>query len=197
MSQSLEAEPRPFPDDPEGDSQAWRTPVPVPFDADREYIGLRLAALRLLYLKARDERSLGASDLVNEAVARVFRDPNVREHRDRRYVLAALLKAMKRILIERDRARKRIKRGGHWKRLPLDNVMDRLESQRIGLTELFDHAEELALKSPRTAEVFLLRYLHQMTTAETAQTLGVSIGTVETEITYLRAKLRQDLVGPQ
>lgn len=160
-----------------------------------DYDSLRQAARGLLLRKAWDKRSLGPTDLVNEAVVRLLKDANVRGHADSRYAFAAVLRAMKRILIDRAKARKRLKRGGTWKRVSLDAVLDHVEEQNLDAVELTEAIERLAAWGGRQAEVVTLCYFFRMTVAEIAPRLEVSTSTVEGDLPFARAWLRRKLVG--
>ena len=66
----------------------------------------------LLRRKARDDRSLDPTGLVNEAATRLLADAKLRGHANPGYVFRAAVQAMRRILVERARQRKQLKRGG-------------------------------------------------------------------------------------
>ena len=86
--------------------------------------------------RAWDERSLDPTGLVNEAVIRLLRSPNLKGNTDRGYLYGAAVQTMRRILVDRARARQRLKRGCGWKRLPLDGYLDELEARNIDVIEL-------------------------------------------------------------
>lgn len=168
---------------------------PGPFVA--VYDSLRTAARGLLRRGEWGERSLGPTGLVNEAVVRVLGSPGVRDHADRRYVFAAALRAMRRILLDRARARKRLKRGGGRAPVPLDQVADRLverlEGQEVDVEALDAAVEKLARWDARQAEVIHLRFLLGMRVAAIAAHLECSVSTVENDLFHARAWLRREL----
>jgi RNA polymerase sigma factor (TIGR02999 family) len=164
---------------------------PGPFVA--VYEGLRCAARGLLRKTAWDELSLEPTGLVHEAVLRVLGSPHVRGRADRRYVFAAAVVAMRRILVERARARKRAKRGGGWKRIPLDGVIDHLEGQAVDVVELNDALERLAQWDARQAETFTMHVVLGMTAGEIAQHHGLCEATVRGDLALARAWLRREL----
>ena len=160
-----------------------------------DYDGLRRVARGLLRRRARDVLSLGPTDLVNEAVVRLLMSPNVRGQADRRYVFAAAMQAMRRVLVEPARAGRRVKRGGAWARLPLDAVLDYFEEQNVDAVDLDEAIERLAAWAGRQAEAVTMRYFLQMKVTEIADHLGVSVSTVEGDLTFARAWLRRELAG--
>jgi len=82
-----------------------------------------------------------------------------------------------------------------WRRAfherPTQTVPDLAADDLVGRAELrHDVAAALALLSPRQRAVIALRYLDQLTEAETAAALGCSIGTVKTQAARAIARLR-------
>jgi RNA polymerase sigma factor (TIGR02999 family) len=147
--------------------------------------------------RAWGERSLDPTGLVNEAVVRLLADPRVRNHTDRRYVFAAALHAMRRVLVDRAKARKRLKRGGGRVQIRLDDVADqvveRLEAQEVDVEALDQALEKLAAWDPRLAEVVSMRFLLNMKISAIAKHRGCCISTVENDLFDARAWLRREL----
>ncbi|RUL84584.1 ECF-type sigma factor [Tautonia sociabilis] len=158
------------------------------------YEDLRRAARRLVREESPSDAPQPTS-LVNEAAARLLGDPAVRGHTDRRYVFAAAVRTIQRILVERARARNRLKRGGGWTRLPLDAILDYFEEQRIDVLELHDAIERLSAWDERQAETIRMRYFMRMTVDEIARYHGLSTSTVESDLALARGWLRRELSG--
>jgi RNA polymerase sigma factor (TIGR02999 family) len=185
----------------EADPGALPRQAPEEFSAGPDllvavYEELRRTARGLMRRTAWDDRSLEPTGLVNEAVLRVLGSPHVRGHADRRYVFAAAVVAMRRILVERARARTRAKRGGGWTRLPLDGVIDRLEGQAVDLVELNDALVRLAEWDARQAETFTMHAVLGMTAVQIAGHHGLCEATVRSDLALARAWLRRELKGP-
>jgi len=161
---------------------------------DAVYEDLRRAARRIMRWE-RSGDSIGPTDLVHEAVARLLGDPAVRGRADRRYVFAAAMRAMQRILVERARARNRLKRGGGWTRLPLDAVLDYFEDQHIDVLEFHDALERLSSWDERWAETIRMRYFMRMTIDEIARRHRLSTSTIESDLALARGWLRRELSG--
>ena len=166
-----------------------------PFAA--EYDGLRRAARLILARKAWGENSLGPTDLVHEAAALLLNDLLLQEHRDPRYVFAAILRTMGRILLDRAAARSCIKRGGGWTRVPLDEVVDYAEGQGVAIQDLTGALEDLAKVEPRPAQVVMFRYFFLMNAREISRELGIAVSTVQADLAFGRAWLFRALGGPQ
>ena len=108
-----------------GDRHAAGQLLPLVYDELR-----RLAAARLAH--EAPSQSLQATALVHEAYLRlVGRDPD-RPFDGRGHFFAAAAEAMRRILIDRARDRKRLKRGGSRRRVRID--LDNLSSSRPART---------------------------------------------------------------
>src|ERR1051325_9512215 len=98
-----------------GDPHAPEQLLPLVYDELR-----RLAAQNLA--RESSAQTLQATALVHEAYLRLV-DVEKAQHWDsRRHFFAACAEAMRRILIDRARDRGRLKRGGSWRRLRLDQI---------------------------------------------------------------------------
>ena len=116
-------------------------------------------------------------------------DCNDRKHF---YVLAA--HAMRRILIDRARRRRALKRGGPTGRR--DNVVVENVAQRSPddeLLALHEALKELAEFDPRQAKIVELRHFGGYGVEETADLLGVSASTVKQDFAAAKAWLFRQL----
>ncbi len=175
----------------QGDGQAAEQLLPLVYDELR-----RLAAAKLAHEKP--GQTLQATALVHEAYLRLI-DQTVPPCWDnQRHFFSAAAEAMRRILIERARQRKSLKRGGQSQRVDLGEVdpavLPLACDDVLGLDEAI---QKLAQKDPRKAELVKLRFFAGLTTAQAAQTLGVSVSTAENDWTYARAWLRLEMSGGQ
>jgi RNA polymerase sigma factor (TIGR02999 family) len=152
---------------------------------------------RLAHARMRGERdghSLQTTALVSEAYLRLVDYRRVRA-RDRSHFLALAAQAMRRILIERARARSAGKRDGAGAPLALD-IADAQASVRAGELVALDEAlAELAAFDARKAQVVELKYFGGLTNDETAAALEISGATVEREWSAARAWLRCAIAG--
>ena len=136
--------------------------------------------------------TLRPTALVHEAYLKLLDQRNL-DWRSRTCFFALAAQAMRRVLIDHARTRKRLKRGGDRSRILLH---DELVLQPGDLHDVLAVDEALAqLESldPRQAQIVELRFFSGMTIAEVAETLNISTRTVEREWTMARAWLRQQL----
>ena len=119
----------------EGDPQAADQLLPLVYDELR-----RLAAQRLAHEKP--GQTLQATALVHEVFLRLVGD----QHFDSRgHFFAAAAEAMRRILLNRARDKKRLKRGGERQRIDLGHIEMALETQdRAGVNRAEQQKKEPA-----------------------------------------------------
>jgi RNA polymerase sigma factor (TIGR02999 family) len=138
--------------------------------------------------EARRQRAGGAGGatlqttaLVHEAWLRLEREGR-RAWDSRAQFFVAAASAMRRVLVDRARARGRLKRGGLHGRVPLDEL--RLDPDApapeddAALLELDVALEELAALDPRLAHLVELRAFAGLTEAEAGEVLELSERTV-------------------
>jgi RNA polymerase sigma factor (TIGR02999 family) len=115
----------------QGDPQAAAQLLPLVYGELRKLAAQKLA-------QEKPGQTLDATALVHEAYLRLVGD---QQFANRRHFFAAAAEAMRRILIDRARARRSRKRGGDGRRVTLDGVAapdpdDRLLALDEALTEL-------------------------------------------------------------
>jgi RNA polymerase sigma factor (TIGR02999 family) len=137
--------------------------------------------------------TLGTTALVHEAYMRLTR----REHlgaEDRRHFFAIAAQAMRRVLIDHARSRKRQKRGSGQTPLSLDTASFALDDRTADEVVALDGAlDRLAVAHERSARVVELRYFAGLTLDETADVLGIARKTVQRDWTVARAWLRKEI----
>ncbi len=172
-----------------GEQQAARDLLPLVYDELR-----RLAARRLA--RESSGQTLQATALVHEAYLRIV-GPEIGKPWDGRgHFFAAAAEAMRRILVENARRKRRLRHGGGRVRVPLD--LDHLvvqEPDKVSDDLLsFDEAlGKLADFDPRAAELVKLRYFAGLTIPQAAEVLGVSPRTADLSWAYARAWLKTEL----
>jgi RNA polymerase sigma factor (TIGR02999 family) len=105
----------------------------------------------------------------------------------------AATEAMRRILIEHARARRRQKRGGGARGLPLSAVEVVAQADSGELLAVDEALRRLEERDERMAEVVKLRFFAGLSERESAETLGLSERTVRREWTLARAWLAREL----
>jgi RNA polymerase sigma factor (TIGR02999 family) len=170
----------------QGDSAAPDQLLPLVYDELR-----RLASSRM----AREAvgQTLQATGLVHEAYLKLVGTPAARSYRDRRHFFAVAATAMRRILVDRARAKLAVKRGGDLKRKPLEDVADALPDDELLL--LHEALNKLKSSDPLKAELVELRYFIGLTSDQAAEALGISSSTAERHWKFARAWLQAEVRG--
>jgi RNA polymerase sigma factor (TIGR02999 family) len=102
---------------------------------------------------------------------------------------------MREVLVEHARRRAAARRGGGRRRVPLDRVLAYFEEQEVDVIAVHEALDRLAEWNERQAEVMTLRYFGGLTVPEVAESLGVSVVTVERDWRLARAWLGRQLRG--
>ncbi len=120
-----------------GDTAAAEEILPLVYDELR-----RLAAHKLS--QESPGNTLQATALVHEAYVRLVDVDSPQQWDGRGHFFAAAAEAMRRILINRARDKKRLKRGGDRQRIDLDQIETALETSDENLVALDEALEKLA-----------------------------------------------------
>jgi RNA polymerase sigma factor (TIGR02999 family) len=138
-------------------------------------------------------QTLEATALVHEAYLRLVEQPQQQHFRNRRHFFGAAAQAMRRILVERARARGSRKRGGDRQRLDLDHQDVTAPERAEELLALDEALDRLAAAEPQAAELVQLRYFAGRTMTEAAELLGLSRRSANRLWAYTRAWLLEEL----
>jgi RNA polymerase sigma factor (TIGR02999 family) len=132
-------------------------------------------------------RTLQTTALVHEAYLKLAGDANVTA-RGRAYFFAAAARAMRQVLVARARRRNAAKRGGGADVVTLGEIGagDRFAME---LVDLDDALRKLARRNSRQVKVVEHRFFAGLSVKETAEVLGVSTRTVESDWAMARAWL--------
>ena len=150
-----------------GDAKAAEELLPLVYEELR-----RIAAAKMAHESS--GHTLQPTALVHEAWLRLVGGGGERNWKDRAYFFSAAAEAMRRILIDHARRKSRLKHGGDYQRLYLDNL-DLATAPEDEKVLLIDAAlEELERAHPERARVVLLKFFGGMTNKETAEALGIS-----------------------
>ena len=133
-------------------------------------------------------QTLQATALVHEAYLRLL-GPDQPKWENRRHFIGAAAEAMRRILIEKARRKKRLKHGGEMERVDLDNINLQVAMPSDDLLAINEALDSLALADPRAAELVKLRFFVGLTQAQVAEILGVSRRTANSMWALARAWL--------
>lgn len=136
--------------------------------------------------------TIQATALVHEAYLRLMKEPNTR-WQNRAHFCAIAANSMRQILVERVRARKRIKRAGDQQRITLSDAIAAPAAEAVDV-ELLDAAlTRLGAMDPELARLVELRFFGGLSIEETAEVLGVSPATVKRSWATARAWLRREM----
>jgi RNA polymerase sigma-70 factor, ECF subfamily len=156
------------------------------------YDELRQVAARLMR-QERPDHSLPPTAVVHEAVIRLLGEAVFEKSADRSFLFASAARAMREVLIDHARRRTADRRGGGWRRVPLDHMVDYFEEQGLDVVAVHEALDRLAELNARQAQVMTLRYFGGLTVPEVAVALEVSVVTVERDWRLARAWLRTQL----
>ena len=157
------------------------------------YEELRVIAHRRLASKD-PGGTLVTTGLVHEAYLKLV-DQSSAQWRDRAHFLALASVAMRHVLIDRAKARARLKRGGMRRQITLEDAAGCVEDQAESLLEIDDALDRLAQIEPRLARVVECRFYGGLTEEEIAEALGVALRTVERDWAKARMLLRNALAS--
>lgn len=138
------------------------------------------------------ELTLQPTALVHEAFLRLI-DQNEVHWKGRTHFLAIGANAMRRILVDHARHRRRLKRGGSRQRISFEDHVFLSPEHDDDLIAVDELLAELQKIDPRQSQIVELRFFGGMTSAEVAEYLGISKSTADREWRFVRAWLRQQL----
>jgi RNA polymerase sigma factor (TIGR02999 family) len=144
----------------------------------------RLAAVQLA--RENPGQTLQATALVHEAFMRLAGD---RRFADRCHFFRVAAEAMRRILIDRARAKGRQRCGGERQRIPLSDMDPATLPPDDELLALDEALERFAAIEPVKAELVKLRHFAGFSEVEAAEALGLSRATASRYWNYARAWL--------
>jgi RNA polymerase sigma factor (TIGR02999 family) len=164
------------------------------------------AAEELLSHVYRELRALAASKMAHEAPGQTLQ-PTALVHEawlrlgggtgqrfpDRAYFFAAAGEAMRRILVESARRKKRLKHGGNLERVDMEHVDLAAPLPDDDLLALDEALNRLAEFEPRAAELVKLCFFVGLTQEQAAKELGISVATVERTWAFARAWLFREI----
>jgi RNA polymerase sigma factor (TIGR02999 family) len=163
-----------------GDLSARERLFPLVYDQLRRMAAQKLRAERLGH-------TLQPTALVHEAFLRLA--DNRMAWKDRRHFYAVAAEAMRRVLIDHARAKRRLKRGAGVEPLALDETIALSFSLNDQVIELSHALDDLRLLDARQAEVVDLRFFAGLSVEEAALALAVSPATIKREWSVARAWL--------
>lgn len=170
-----------------GDDNASKKLLPLVYDQLR-----RLAQSHMN--KEHSGHTLEPTALVHEAYIKLVGGQDVRWN-DRGHFFAAAALAMRRILVDRARAKGRDKRGGGRARVELHDAMKPTNEVTTDLLALDEALKVLEHEHPRRYQVVMFRYFAGLSIEDTAAALNISPATVKTDWAMSRLVLFRAMSG--
>lgn len=176
----------------QGDRAAYDTLLPVIYGELRKVAHVYMS-------RERKDHTLQTTALVHEACLRLFEFREARWE-DRSHFLRVAARAMRRVLVDHARARRRQKRGGGVEDLALDQALEEAGSffgtPDLDVLALNEALDRLEAGYPRHARVVELTFFAGLSHPETAETLQVSRATVDRDWSFARVWLIREMEGP-
>jgi RNA polymerase sigma factor (TIGR02999 family) len=169
----------------QGDSTAAAELFPMVYEELRKVAGQKMA-------HEGPYATIQPTELVNEAWLRLAGNQS-QEWQNRAHFFGAAAEAMRRILVERARRRNRLKRGGQWERVDIEEADIPSPMPDDDLLALDEALARMAEFDSRAAEVVKLCFFVGLTHEQAAKELGVSLSTIERTWTFARAWLFQEI----
>ncbi len=174
----------------QGDPQAARQLLPLVYDELRQLAAQKLA-------REKPGQTLEATALVHEAYLRLVGQGGDPHWNSRGHFFAAAAEAMRRILVENARRKKRLKHGGDRKRLDLEHADLALPQGPDELLLIDEAIHKLAAEDPEAAQLVKLRFYAGLSVEEAAQLVGIARSTAYEHWAYARAWLHREVRGEQ
>ena len=167
----------------QGDRQAADQLLPLVYDELRKLAAARMAG-------EKPGHTLSATALVHEAYLRLVGDQHFD---DRGHFFAAAAEAMRRILVNHARDRKRLKRSGGRRRLELLDQVGSLAEDSDLVLSLDELLTRLGEEDAAAAQVAQLHLFGGLSVEEAGAALGLSRAVAYRNWKYARAWLREAL----
>lgn len=165
-----------------GNPEAAQRLLPMVYDELR-----RLAAQKMSDEKP--GQTLEATALVHEAFLRLVDVENQQQWNSRGHFFAAAAEAMRRILVENARRKRRLKRGGDKLRQELIEAEIAAPQIKHDLLALDEALDALSAEDPAKCDLVKLRFFAGLTIEQAAESLGISTSTADRHWSYARAWL--------
>jgi len=163
----------------QGDPQAAEQLLPLVYDELRKLAAQRLA-------EEKPGQTLQATALVHEAYLRLVDVEKAQLWNSRGHFFAAAAEAMRRILIDNARRKRRPRHGGDRQRVELDEACSLADDGAEQVLLVNDALDKLAREAPDKAAFVKLRFFAGLSAQEAAEAMGVSRATAERYWSYAK-----------
>ena len=169
----------------QGDEKATDELLPLVYEE------LRLLAAQKLSQEPPGQ-TLQATALVHEAYLRLVGEQGQKWQNLGHFFVAAA-EAMRRIIVENARRKKRLKRGGNLQRIEFSEAQAIVGDSDDDLTALDEALEKLTEKDKVKADLVKLRFFAGLTTQQAAKALEISHNTADRYWAYARSWLHLEV----
>jgi RNA polymerase sigma factor (TIGR02999 family) len=173
-----------------GESQAAEQLLPLVYDELRQLAAQKLA-------QEKPGQTLEATALVHEAYLRLVGKNGESGWDGRGHFFAAAAEAMRRILVDSARRKRRLKLGGDRNRVGLESLDPQVDAVTEDVLAVDEALHALAEEDAVKAKLVELRFFAGLPEEEAARCLGISRATASRYWTYARAWLFQRLQAKQ
>ena len=180
----------------QGDAHAAEQLLPLVYDELRKLAAEKMAA-------EKPGQTLEATALVHEAYLRLVAGSRAKNEPEaveaashwnsRGHFFAAAAEAMRRILVEQARRKRRLKHGGQHQRVDLESGCLVSAAPSLDLLALDEALSRLAETEAAKAELVKLRFFAGLTMPEAAAAMNISLATAERHWTFAKAWLHAEL----
>ncbi len=140
-----------------------------------------------------DNQTLQPTELVNELYLRLVGKRSVYWENSRHF-FAEMTHMLRRLLVDHARGRKRRKRGGGLRPIPLvDDLPLPITQSEPWLEDLYAALDALARHNDRQAQVIQLHYFVGLSTDEISAVLAISTRTVKRDVSTARLWLYREM----
>jgi RNA polymerase sigma factor (TIGR02999 family) len=136
--------------------------------------------------------TLQSAGLVHEAYFKLV-DQKHMSWKNRAQFVGVAAELMQRILVDRARRQRAVKRGAAVSKLSLDEAIDVTETREVDLLRLDDALQSLEKLDPQQGRIVELRFFGGLSIEEVAEVLGVSSGTVKRDWAMAKAWLHHQV----
>lgn len=169
----------------QGDAKAADELIPLVYEE------LRLLAAQKLS-QEQPGQTLQATALVHEAYVRLVETEH-QSWNSRNHFFMAAAEAMRRILVENARRKKRLKRGGDRQRIELNEADLFTEEASDNLLAVNEALDKLSAEEPSVADLVKLRYFAGLTIDQVAEIQEISRRSVIDHWAYARSWLTREI----
>lgn len=148
------------------------------------------------FRRSGEGQTLQPTALVHEAYVKLAVSERA-SWKDEEHFCAVAATAMRQILIDRARHKRRWKHGGDRERVTLTGLSAPEQEDAVDVLALHEALGELEQLDPRAAKLVELRFFAGLTLPQVARALDVSLSTAEKEWRRARAWINRALTPPQ